>query len=109
MKVISAEVTISKKQDQSDLKIAQAQVGDDTAVINARVVGEYADLFKVGAILAIRNGKSEVFKENHRLELDRWGKITAEPDIVINNVNEAENMSTILYETKLVQKKEDRR
>ena len=39
MKVISAEVTISKKQDLSDLKIAQAQVGDETAVINARVVG----------------------------------------------------------------------
>jgi hypothetical protein len=33
---------------------------------------------KIGNIVAIRNGRSEVFNEKHRLELDRWGKITAE-------------------------------
>ena len=106
VKVIEAEVSVAKKQDQSDLKIAQAKVGDETAVIKVRVVGEYADLFKVGSILAIRNGKSEVFQENHRLELDRWGKITLETGYKIDTVNDKHDMSATLYETKLVMKKE---
>ena len=88
------------------MKIAQAKVGDETAVIKVRVVGEYADLFKVGSILAIRNGKSEVFQENHRLELDRWGKITLETGYKIDTVNDKHDMSATLYETKLVMKKE---
>lgn len=38
----------------------------------------FADLIQPGKVIAIRNGRSEVFKEHMRLEVDRWGKITAE-------------------------------
>jgi len=65
------------------LKIVEAVLGDSTAVINARFVGNFADLVKAGKTLAIRNGRSEVFQERHRLELDRWGKITEE---TVNNL-----------------------
>jgi len=39
VKVLESEISIAKKQDETDLKIAQAKVGDETASINVRVVG----------------------------------------------------------------------
>lgn len=39
VKVLEAELSTAKKQDQSDLKIVQGRVGDSTGVINVRVVG----------------------------------------------------------------------
>jgi len=42
---------------------------------------ENAEKFQKGKIISIRNGRSEVFKERMRLEIDRWGKIQDEPVI----------------------------
>ena len=109
VKVLAAKPDVAKKQDQSELKIVEGRVGDSTAVINVRVVGEYADLFKVGNVLAIRNGRSEVFKEHHRLELDRWGKVTLESDHDVGSVKESVDMSATSYETRLVAKSESKK
>ena len=37
------------------------------------------DKVQVGALIAIRNGRSEVVDEHIRLEVDKFGKISAEP------------------------------
>jgi len=39
---------------------------------------ENAAKIQQGRIISIRNGRSEVFKERMRLEVDRWGKIQEE-------------------------------
>ena len=65
------------------LKIATCCIGDETACINARITGENADKMIEGSVLAFRNGRSVVFQEHMRLEIDRWGKISAEDDEVL--------------------------
>eukprot|EP01017_Pseudomicrothorax_dubius_P010958 TRINITY_DN139_c0_g1_i3.p2 TRINITY_DN139_c0_g1~~TRINITY_DN139_c0_g1_i3.p2 ORF type:complete len:143 (-),score=49.48 TRINITY_DN139_c0_g1_i3:570-998(-) len=94
-----SEVT---RQDGTKLKIAECVVGDTTACVRARIVGDFADLVKDGAVIAIRNGRSEVFKEHMRLEIDRWGKITAEPNQQIGEINTNEDLSKVAYEMKYI-------
>ena len=93
------------RNDGSILNIAEVLLGDETATIKARIVGDYAKLLFKDAVVAIRNGRSEVFQEKHRLELDRWGKITAESGVKINSINNDKNLSSILYEKRLVPSK----
>ena len=53
---------------------------------------------KEGAVLAFRNGRSVVFKERMRLEIDRWGKISSE-EVEIGDCDLKNNLSKIEYET----------
>jgi len=39
VKVLKSEIQIVKDAERGDLKIAQAEVGDETGVIQARIVG----------------------------------------------------------------------
>ena len=60
---------------------------------------------KPDAIICIRNGKSEIHQEKHRLEIDRWGKVTTEDNKhKIEPINLTENLSKISYELKIVPK-----
>ena len=43
--------------------------------------------------MAFRNGRSTVFQEHMRLEIDRWGKITKE-EMEMETVNEDNNLSS---------------
>ena len=43
-----------------------------------------------------------VFDDHMRLEIDRWGKISVEDDINIEDVNTKNNLSETEYETKHV-------
>jgi replication factor A1 len=52
------------------LKIAEGLAADETACIKFRVAGAFAEVLKVGSIVAFRNGKSEVYNEFHRLSVD---------------------------------------
>ena len=36
-------------------------------------------VLETGKIFSIRNGRSEVFKEKMRLEVDKWGVVREEP------------------------------
>jgi hypothetical protein len=58
------------------LLIANALVGDETGCVESRITGDNCKFMKEGAVLAFRNGRSVVFKERMRLEIDRWGKIS---------------------------------
>eukprot|EP00828_Plagiopyla_frontata_P048147 TRINITY_DN913_c0_g3_i1.p3 TRINITY_DN913_c0_g3~~TRINITY_DN913_c0_g3_i1.p3 ORF type:complete len:132 (-),score=38.78 TRINITY_DN913_c0_g3_i1:80-475(-) len=100
LKVTKDEIT---KFNGEKLKIAEVVFGDSSAIIDARIVGKYAEILEQGKIFAIRNGKSTVFKERQRLELDEFGKITLEDSKLVESVNEKNNLSSILYE-KVVKK-----
>jgi len=58
-------------------------------------------LIKAGSVVAVRNGRAEVFKEKMRIEVDKWGKVTAEAGHDIKEIT-GKNISEILYETKIV-------
>ena len=85
------------------LKVAKGVVGDETAVANFRVAGKYAELFKLNTVVCIRNGKSNVFDETIRLELDNFGKVTQE-SVQISNVNKSKNISAVKYVKQVVKK-----
>mmetsp|Transcript_12778 Transcript_12778/g.10921 ORF Transcript_12778/g.10921 Transcript_12778/m.10921 type:complete len:163 (-) Transcript_12778:376-864(-) len=90
------------RADGSTLEIAEALCGDETASVRVRAIGDNASKLIKGKLIAIRNGRSEVFKERMRLEIDRWGRITDEPNAKIETVNVKDNLSDIEYETKFV-------
>mmetsp|Transcript_21408 Transcript_21408/g.24875 ORF Transcript_21408/g.24875 Transcript_21408/m.24875 type:complete len:134 (+) Transcript_21408:72-473(+) len=104
LKVVSVKHSTTTKADGKDLKIAEAVCGDETACVNVRAIGDNADFFKEGDIISIRNGRSEVFKEKMRLEIDRWGKVIREPAAKIDKVNQDKNLSATSYEVKVVRK-----
>jgi len=92
----------ANRADGSTLDIAEALCGDATASVRVRAIGDNAARLEKGKIIAIRNGRSEVFNQRMRLEVDRWGKITDEPKAKIDSVNTTNNLSNIEYETKFV-------
>ena len=54
-------------------------------------------------MIAVRNGRNEVHNEHHRLEIDRWGKLTDESDkIKIDKIKTDENKSNVAYAIKMV-------
>ena len=65
-----------------------------------RIVGEFADLMKEGNIVAIRNGKSDVVDEHIILQIDRFGKISLEPEVKIESVEDKVDISSQRWEKK---------
>merc|ERR1711879_110648 len=86
------------------IKVAEGLLGDETGCAEFRFVGEYIDKLSEGRVISIRNGRSEVHNEHLRLEIDIFGKVSAEPDVEISSVNESNNLSAVAY----VLKKGDR-
>lgn len=87
-KVVSSQINEVPRISGDKLIVAEGQLGDETGVINFRVVGDFAGKLGKDRIVAVRNARSEVFQEHMRIELDRWGKISEEkvkkPHIVSN-------------------------
>ena len=70
-------------------------VADETGCANFRLRNDHCKDIKKGAIIAIRNGKSNVIDEHILLDLDKFGRITLEPEQKIevnldNNISEAQ-------------------
>jgi len=102
LKVQQVNFEKATKVDGTTLEIADALCGDETGCVKVRAIGENAAKFQVGKIVAIRNGRSVVFKERLRLEIDRWGKITSESGVDVKDVNTKNNLSDVEYEMKVV-------
>jgi ssDNA-binding replication factor A large subunit len=77
-KVVNSEISEVPRISGEKLTVAEGQLGDETGVINFRVVGDYASKMAKDRVVAVRNARSEVFQEHMRVELDRWGKISEE-------------------------------
>lgn len=75
VKVVSVELSDSK---DGNTKFAKVVVGDETACINAFFKGESTEFIKKDGVIAIRNGRVRFVKDHISLEIDIFGKITAE-------------------------------
>lgn len=75
VKVISVEET---KSNDGQSTFVRAVVADETGSANAFFKGESAKLIKQGAVIAIRNGRIRIIKDHISLEIDIFGRITAE-------------------------------
>ena len=87
------------------LRHTRRLLSDETGNIQARLIGKYAPRVQQGQVVAIRNGRSEVYQEHHRLELDAFGQISVEKESLEGSLGE-KNMSAIVYETRIVKTKE---
>ena len=65
---------------------------------------EQAQNIKDGAVVAIRNGKSNVVNEHIMLEVDRFGKVTLESDDSVKSTNTSNNISQATWEKKVPKK-----
>jgi hypothetical protein len=114
-KVVSSQISEATRVSGERLIIAEGVLGDETGVINFRIVGDYAAKLKAGQVVAIRNARSEVFQEHMRIELDRWGKVSEEKvnhycfpicwslkQESIGTVKTANNLSAQAYTTKRI-------
>ena len=80
LQVLGGHLTDVERRNGEKIQVFEGQVGDETGVINVRIAGEYASKLKPSHVVCIRNLKSSVYKEHHRIELDQWGVVTDNKD-----------------------------
>lgn len=64
-------LTVDNSKLGSGRSVVTCQVGDGTALAQASFVDPPADLLKPGAVIAIRNGRAQVVKEQIELRIDQ--------------------------------------
>ena len=102
-RVVKAETTEQTNFKGEVTNVVRGVVADDTACADFKLVGEHSKLMKVGATVALRNGKSNVVNEHIQLELDRFGKVSLEDDAKVKSVNQEKNISEATWEKKAKQ------
>lgn len=91
-------VTLEKKRyDGTQIRQAEAIVGDQHGCVKLVARDNQLDLVKEGAVITIRNAHAKVVQDRIRMEVDRWGKIELSNEKV-DSVNTANNASDIEYE-----------
>ena len=98
-KVTSAKTTDKSKVSGEKLTFVEGVIADETAAADFRFNADQAGAVKAGAVIAIRNGKSSVVNEHIVLEVDRFGKLSAET-VAIDKPNLANNISATSWEKK---------
>ena len=97
-------VTLEKKRyDGTQIRQAEAIVGDQHGCVKLVARDNQLDLVKEGAIITVRNAHANVVNEHLRLEVDRWGKIEPSTE-KIEKVNTSNNHSDVEYELVQVRK-----
>ena len=99
-KIVEAHFS-EKEIKTGHLRIVDGVIGDETGCAKFKLIGENAQKVVVGKVYAFRNGLSSVVDEHILLELDRFGRITEEPQIEIREVNTKKNISQVAYEKKV--------
>lgn len=85
VKVLTVEKKVVDARDGSKIQMANAVVGDETAVANSFFKGHRAALVEVGNVLAIRNGTKKYIKDFISLELDAFGRLTLEKEVAVES------------------------
>ena len=98
-KVMEVNKKEKTKFNGETVSYIEGVIADESGCANFRFQSDKADIVKKGAIIAIRNGKSNVFDEHIVLEIDRFGKVSSEK-VAINTVNIKNNISDTLWELK---------
>ena len=80
------------------VKTVEGIIADETGAANFRFTGHHAAQIEAGKVIAIRNGKSNIVNEHILLELDQFGRITAEPTVSFKELNKEKNVSATVWE-----------
>lgn len=103
-------ITCKETKEERGRLVAEGTCGDETAIINFRVVGKSAEACKVGASVLFVNAKSEVYEEIHRLGSGTRGRvIVLEADKAIAKTNDSKNMSDVKYEKIVLHNEEEKK
>ncbi len=89
------------------MTVATGVVTDETGSANFRLRNDHTTHLKKGITIALRNGKSNVVEDHILLDLDRFGKVSLEPEAKVNPNTNAINISDETWERK--KKSESRR
>lgn len=76
------ELEVEKKENVrgDEIVIATGVLADNSGKVRFRLKNEHTKLLKKDAVIALRNGRANLVDEFLLLELDKFGKVTSEPD-----------------------------
>ncbi len=94
---LSIETTTTNRGDQYN--IAKGVITDHTGSANFLLKGDHTKLLKKDGTFAFRNGKSMVINEHIQLEMDKFGKVSAE-EVEVKADTTQTNISDECYERK---------
>lgn len=101
------ELVVDKfRVDESRVRLAEVQVGDETGSISLRArdsqIDELEKISNKGGAVILRNSSIELYQGKHlRLAVTKWGKINVHPDSIANTpsppstINTAVNLSVL--------------
>ena len=98
-KVTEVRKTQRRKNNGEGIAQVEGIIADETGCASFRFNGDQAGEVREGAVVAIRNGRSSVIDEHILLEVDRFGKISAE-QVSIGAPNLSNNISATAWEKK---------
>ena len=101
VKIITATESERTNRGGEKVKVIEGTVADETSAAQFKFVGEHTKLIQVGNVIAIRNGRSSIVDEHIILELDKFGKVTLEPTVRIDNTKSDQNISDTKWEKKV--------
>lgn len=88
----SAERAVASQWDQSEHRVCEATVADDSGAITLVLWDDNIDKINEGNVIEVQNGYVKVFRGSMQLNVGRYGSIAAS-DAVIENVNTENNLS----------------
>jgi replication factor A1 len=94
---IGEEREVTSRSDGATHRVADATVGDSTAVVQVPLWDSSIDDMKAGTTYTLKNGYTGLFRGNLRLNIGKYGEV-AEAEKAIEEVNEAVDMSAEEHE-----------
>ncbi|MDH5362920.1 MAG: OB-fold nucleic acid binding domain-containing protein [Aigarchaeota archaeon] len=88
----SAERAVTSQWDQTEHKVCEATVADDSGAITLVLWDDNVDKVNEGDVIEIQNGYIKVFKGSMQLNVGRYGSLAAS-DAEIESVNTENNLS----------------
>jgi ssDNA-binding replication factor A large subunit len=105
LKATNSEIT---RISGDKVRICEGVIADDSGCATFHFEGTSAEQISIGAVVSIRNGRSEVVDEHIRLEVDKFGKIAKEDASNVKSVNEKTDISAVAYERQEPRKRSGR-
>ncbi len=86
------ERSVSSRYGDTENRICEATIGDETGTITLVLWNENIDKVKEGDVVSIENGFIKIFRQSMQLNVGRYGKLT-ESTQSIETVNTDNNLS----------------
>ena len=74
--VMDVTVTKSENSRGQEQVVAEGVVADETGCVKFRLRNEHTTHIKKGAVIALRNGRSNIVDDTILLDLDKFGKVS---------------------------------